>query len=103
MTNKENEQPGTHLPPASAALYSRYQVSASQENNQFMNMTNMPPVISNIVKELQSIGGYQQNVALAKHLSNPIGAAGNSGSQIPRHPPSSFVSKRAFGRDLSNI
>jgi len=24
MTNKENEQPGTHLPPASAALYSRY-------------------------------------------------------------------------------
>lgn len=58
MANKENEQPITHLPPASAALYSRYQVSSSHDNNQFMNNTNMPPVIQNIDKELQSLNGY---------------------------------------------
>lgn len=62
----------------------------------------MPPVIQNIDKELQSIGGYQQNVALAKHL-NSNSVTGNSGSTIPRHPPTSFATKRAFGRDLSNI
>jgi hypothetical protein len=56
--------------------------------------------MSNIEKELYQISGALPapfNGAVAKQSFS------NNANQIPRHPPSSFVNKRTFGRDLSNI